>query len=113
MTTEFKTSITSMERYIEDGFVYQVCWIKSASLDNVTVSRPGLVKFDRVEGADITAFELLTEEDILAWVTANTDADYISAITDSMLSELAELTRPKTTATGLPWQIVPVEQQPL
>ena len=112
MTTVFKTSITSMERYVEDGFVYQVCWLMTADSGTCRVSRPGLVKFERVEGATLTEFEQLTEEDILAWVTENTDADYLNTITASMLSELAELTKPQSWATGLPWQMIPVEEQP-
>jgi hypothetical protein len=106
MAVEFKTIIRSMERYVADGFVYSVTWEMLATEGNFTVSRPGQVSFTRVEGAEITAFNLLTEADILAWITDKMDAGYVNTIKQSMTSELAQLTLPKTTATGLPWQLV-------
>ena len=104
MTTEFKTSITSMERYVEDGFVYSVVWEMKAQKDNITVSRPGQVSFTRVEGVEITAFEQLTEAEIIEWVTDNSDPDYFATIRESLTQQLDMLTEPKTWATGLPWQ---------
>jgi len=112
MAVEFKTIIRSMERYVADGFVYSVSWEMLATEGNFTVSRPGQVSFTRVEGAEITAFNLLTEADILAWITDKMDAGYVNTIKQSMTSELAQLTLPKTTATGLPWQLVSEDSEP-
>ena len=112
MAVEFKTIIRSMERYVADGFVYSVSWEMLATEGNFTVSRPGQVSFTRVEGAEITQFNLLTEADILAWITDRMDAGYVNTIKQSMTSELAQLSLPKTTATGLPWQLVSEDNQP-
>jgi hypothetical protein len=101
-----------MERYVADGFVYSVSWEMLATDDSITVSRPGQLSFTRVEGVSITAFNALTEADVLAWIMDGMDAGYVNSIKQSMTGELAQLTAPKTTATGVPWQMVAVEQQP-
>ena len=112
MTVAFVTKIRSMERYLEDGFVYSVTWEMLATEGNFTVSRPGQVSFTRVEGEDITAFNQLTEADILAWITDRMDAGYVDTIKLTMTNELAQLSLPKTTATGLPWQMLSEDSQP-
>jgi hypothetical protein len=112
MAVEFKTIIRSMERYVADGFVYSVTWEMLATEGNFTVSRPGQLSFTREEGVSITAFNTLTEADILAWITDRMDAGYVNTIKQSMTSELAQLTAPKTTATGLPLQMVSEDAQP-
>jgi hypothetical protein len=112
MAVTFETKIRSMERYVTDGFVYSISWEILATENNITVSRPGQISFTRVEGADITAFNVLTESDIMTWITDRMDAGYVNTIKQSLTSELAQLTAPKTTATGLPWQMTAVEEQP-
>lgn len=112
MAVTFKTTIRSMERYLEDGFVYSVTWEMLATEDNITVSRPGQLSFTREEGVSITAFNTLTEADIIAWITDRMDEGYIRTVKESMTSELAQLTAPKTTATGLPWLMVSEDAPP-
>jgi hypothetical protein len=77
-----------------------------ATQQATTVARSGQTSFERVEGTDITAFNLLTEEDIVAWVLTKLTDDAVTHIKESLMGEIAQLTLPKTTATGVPWQVV-------
>ena len=106
MTVAFVTKIRSMERYLEDGFVYSVQWELTADSGTCQVNRIGQVGFERVEGVAITAFELLTESTVTAWVDAHVDKDYLDTLKLSMTQQLTQLMTPPTTAVGMPWLMI-------
>lgn len=114
MTTEFKTRIRNMERYLEDGFVYCVHWEITADSGTCQVNRIGQVGFEREEGVTITPFDQLTEVDVMAWIAAHVDVSYMNTLKQSMTDQIAELTSAPVTAVGMPWLLLtqPVDAPP-
>ena len=106
MTVAFVTKIRSMERYLEDGFVYSVQWELTADSGTCQVNRIGQVGFERKEGVAITPFEQLTESTVTAWVDAHVSRDYLNTLKLSMTQQLTQLMTPPTTAVGMPWLMI-------
>ena len=100
MATEFKWSIGTLERKLDDGFVFTVHWRVSASDGDYSASSYGTAGFTPdPDSEDFTDYDDLTEADVLAWVWESVDKD----ATEAALEARIEADKNPTTADGVPW----------
>ena len=100
MATEFKWSIGTLERKLDDGFVFTAHWRAVASDGDYSASSYGTAGFSQdPEADDYIPYDDLTEADVLAWVWESVDKD----ATEAALEARIEADKNPTTATGTPW----------
>jgi hypothetical protein len=112
----FTWSIDHLKRNIADGGVFRADWRATASSDTHHASEYGTMGFrPDPSSPDFTAFEDLTEDQVLGWVWASPSGDFAPESDDEealLLREVVEarltirldaLANP-VTAFGLPWE---------
>lgn len=100
MATEFKWSIGTLERKLDDGFVFTAHWRAVASDGDYSASSYGTAGFSQdPESADYIPYEDLTEADVLGWVWESVDKD----ATEAALQAKIDSDMNPTTGTGTPW----------
>ena len=100
MATEFKWSIGTLERKLDDGFVFTAHWNCRASDGEFSATSYGTAGFTQnPEAADYIPYEQLTEEQVLAWVWESVDKD----ATEAALQARIDADKNPTTADGVPW----------
>ena len=108
MAIEFKWSIGTLERKLNDGFVFTAHWRCNASEtvgtgdDAVEYSAgsygtAGFTADPDSEG--FVAYEDLTESDVLGWVWESVDKE----ATEAALQAQLDAAMNPTSATGTPW----------
>jgi hypothetical protein len=95
MTTTW--TIAQLDRQTADGLVTTAHWRVDAVDGKHTADSYGSVSFER--GTSFTAYNSLTEAQVIAWVKAKLD---VTAIQSSLQSEINAKKTP-VTSTGLPW----------
>jgi hypothetical protein len=95
MTTTW--TIAQLDRQTADGLVTTAHWRVDAVDGEHTAGSYGTVSFER--GTSFTAYNSLTEAQVIAWVKAKLD---VTAIQSSLQSEINAKKTP-VTSTGLPW----------
>ena len=95
MTTTW--TIAQLERQTSDGLVTTAHYTVNAVDGEHTAGSYGTVGFER--GTSFTAYDSLTEAQVIAWVKDKLDVEAIEA---SLASQIESLKNP-VTATGTPW----------
>ena len=95
MTTTW--TISQLDRQTSDGSVTTAHWRVDAVDGEHTAGSYGTVGFER--GDAFTAYESLTEAQVIAWVKDKLDVEAIEA---SLAAQIA-LQKNPVTATGTPW----------
>ena len=93
MATEFKWSIGTLERKLDDGFVVTVHWRASATDGDYSASTYGTVGYTQGEESFVP-FDNLTEETVIGWVKESLDAEIVEA---SLASQIEALESNTTT----------------
>lgn len=101
MATEFKWSIGTLERKLDDGFVFTAHWRCTASDGDFSASSYGTAGFTPDASAPgFVAYDALTEADVLGWVWADgVDRD----ATEAALQARIDADKNPVTANGVPW----------
>lgn len=101
MATEFKWSIGTLERKLDDGFVFTAHWRCTASDGDFSASSYGTAGFSQdPEAEGFVPYESLTEADVLGWVWADAvDRD----ATEAALQARIDADKNPVTAAGVPW----------
>jgi hypothetical protein len=95
MTTTW--TITQLDRQTSDGLVTTAHWRVEAVDGEYSAGAYGTVGFER--GTSFTAYDSLTEAQVIAWVKDKLDVEAIEA---SLAAQIA-LQKAPVTATGVPW----------
>jgi hypothetical protein len=95
MTTTW--TIAQLDRQTADGLVTTAHWRVDSVDGEHTAGSYGSVSFER--GTSFTAYNSLTEAQVIAWVKEKLD---VTAIQASLQSEINAKKTP-VTSTGLPW----------
>ena len=95
MTTTWE--ITQLDRQTSDGLVTTAYWRVDAVDGEYSAGAYGSVGFER--GATFTAYDSLTEAQVIAWVKDKLDVEAIEA---NLAAQIA-LQKAPVTATGVPW----------
>ncbi len=95
MTTTWK--ITQLDRQTSDELVTTAHWTVNAVDGEHSAGAYGTVVFER--GESFTAYDSLTEAQVIAWVKEKLD---VAAIEASLQSQIDAKKNPVTT-TGIPW----------
>ena len=95
MTTTW--TIEQLDRQTADGLVTTAHWRVDAVDGEHTAGSYGSVSFER--GTSFTAYNSLTESQVIAWVKEKLDVTEIQA---SLQSQINAKKTP-VTSTGLPW----------
>jgi len=95
MTTTWK--IAQLDRQTSDGLVTTAHYTVNAVDGEHTAGSYGTVGFER--GTSFTAYDSLTEAQVIAWVKDKLDVEAIEA---SLAAQIA-LQKAPVTATGVPW----------
>ena len=95
MTTTWK--IAQLDRQTSDGLVTTAHWTVNAVDGKHSASAYGTVGFER--GDTFTAYDSLTEAQVIAWVKDKLDVEAIEA---SIAAQIESQKNP-TTAVGVPW----------
>jgi len=95
MTTTWK--IAQLDRQTSDGLVTTAHYTVNAVDGEHSAGSYGTVSFER--GASFTAYNSLTEAQVIAWVKEKLDVTEIQA---SLQSQINAKKTP-VTSTGLPW----------
>ena len=95
MTTTW--TIAQLDRQTSDGLVTTAHWRCTATDGDLSASNYGTVGFER--GETFTAYDSLTEAQVIAWVKDKLDVEAIEA---SLASQIESQKNP-VTATGVPW----------
>jgi len=90
-------TIAQLDRQTSDGLVTTAHYRVDAVDGEHTVSSYGTVGFER--GESFTAYDSLTEAQVIAWVKEKLDVDAIEA---SLAAQIA-LQKAPVTARGVPW----------
>jgi hypothetical protein len=90
-------NISQLDRQTSNGFVTVAHWQATATDGIYSASVYSTCSWT---GEPLTAYELLTQNDVLAWVWQSVDKDVTEA---SLETQIAEQKAPKI-ATGLPWE---------
>jgi len=90
-------TITQLDRQTSDGLVTTAHWRVEAVDGEHTAGSYGTVGFER--GESFTAYDSLTEAQVIAWVKEKPDVEAIEA----SLSAQIEAKKNPITATGVPW----------
>jgi hypothetical protein len=100
MAATMNWTISTLERELSDGGVIVAHWRCTASDGDYSASSYGTAGFTPdPESEDFTAYDDLTEADVLAWVWESVDKD----ATEAALEARIEADKNPTTATGTPW----------
>ena len=91
-------TINNLERQASDGLVTVVHWGATASDGDYVASIVNTLQVER--GDSFTAFDSLTEQDVLGWVQTALGQDTVEA---SLQTQIDALKNPVQEA-GLPWQ---------
>ena len=89
--------IAQLDRQTSDGLVTTAHWTVNAVDGEHSAGAYGTVGFER--GATFTAYDSLTEAQVIAWVKDKLDVEAIEA----SLSAQIDLQKAPVTATGVPW----------
>lgn len=95
MTTTY--TIVQLDRQTSDGLVINAHWRVDAVDGEHSANAYGSVNFER--GESFTAYNSLTEAQVIAWVKEKLDVDAIEA---SLAAQIAQQKAP-VIATGVPW----------
>jgi hypothetical protein len=95
MITTWK--IAQLDRQTSDGLVTTAHWRADAVDGEHSAGSYGTVGFER--GESFTAYDSLTEAQVIAWVKEKLDAAEIEASLQSQI----DAKKTPTTATGVPW----------
>jgi hypothetical protein len=90
-------TIAQLDRQTSDGLVITAHWRVDAIDGNYSAGSYGTVGFER--GDSFTAYDSLTESQVIAWVKEKLDVEAIEA----NLAAQIELQKNPTTAVGVPW----------
>jgi hypothetical protein len=90
-------TIAQLDRQTSDGLVTKAHWTVNAVDGEHSASAYGTVGFER--GDTFTAYESLTEAQVIAWVKEKLDVEEIET---SLAAQIA-LQKAPVTATGVPW----------
>ena len=90
-------TINNLERQASDGLVTVVHWGATASDGDFNASIVNTLQVER--GDSFTAFESLTEQDVLGWVQAAVGKDVVEAA----LTAQIEAQKNPVKLSGLPW----------
>lgn len=90
-------SINNLDRQTSDGLVTTAHWTVNAVDGEHTAGSYGTVGFER--GDTFTAYDSLTEAQVIAWVKDKLDVEAIEA---SLAAQIESQKNP-VTATGVPW----------
>jgi len=100
MAATFEWKVAQLERNLADGGVIVAHWRCTASDGDYSASSYGTAGFTPdPESEDFTAYDDLTEADVLAWVWESVDKD----ATEAALEAKIEADMNPTTGTGVPW----------
>ena len=96
----FVWSIPTLERKLDDGFVFTAHWRCTASDGDYSASSYGTAGFTYDASSEgFVAYEDLTEADVLGWVWESVDKE---ATEEALAAQLDAAMNP-TSATGTPW----------
>jgi hypothetical protein len=90
-------TISQLDRQTSDGLVTIAHWRVNAVDGEHSAGAYGTVGFER--GDTFTAYDSLTEAQVIAWVKDKLDVEAIEA---SLAAQIA-LQKAPVTATGVPW----------
>ena len=90
-------TIAQLDRQTSDGLVTTAHYTANAVDGEHTAGSYGTVGFER--GTSFTAYDSLTEAQVIAWVKDKLDVDAIEA---NLAAQIA-LQKAPVTATGVPW----------
>jgi len=90
-------TIAQLDRQTSDGLVTTAHWRVDAIDGNYSAGSYGTVGFER--GDSFTAYDSLTEAQVIAWVKEKLDVEAIEA----SLAAQIEAKKNPTTAVGVPW----------
>jgi hypothetical protein len=90
-------SIAQLDRQTSDGLVTTAHWRVDAVDGEHSAGSYGTVGFER--GTSFTAYDSLTEAQVIAWVKDKLDVEAIEA---NLAAQIA-LQKAPVTATGVPW----------
>jgi len=90
-------TIAQLDRQTSDGLVTTAHWRVDAVDGNYSAGSYGTVGFER--GDSFTAYDSLTEAQVIAWVKEKLDVEAIEA----SLAAQIEAKKNPTTAVGVPW----------
>jgi hypothetical protein len=90
-------NISQLDRQTSDGLVTTAHWRVDAVDGEYSAGAYGSVGFER--GDTFTAYDSLTEAQVIAWVKDKLDVETIEA----SLAAQIELQKNPVTATGVPW----------
>ena len=90
-------TIAQLDRQTSDGLVTTAHWTVNAVDGDCSAGSYGTVGFER--GATFTAYDSLTEAQVIAWVKDKLDVAEIEA---GLQAQINAQKNPKT-ATGVPW----------
>jgi hypothetical protein len=90
-------TINNLERQVSDGLVTVVHWGASATENDFSASIVSTLQVERGEG--FTAFESLTEQQVLGWVQSAVGKDTVEAA----LAAQIEAQKNPVKLNGLPW----------
>lgn len=96
----FTWSVPTLERKLDDGFVFTAHWRCTASDGDFSASSYGTAGFTADPDSEgFVAYEDLTEADVLGWVWESVDKE---ATEEALAAQLDAAMNP-TSATGTPW----------
>ena len=97
----FVWSLPTLERKLDDGFVFTAHWRCTATDGEFSATSYGTAGFSQdPEADDFTPYEELTEAQVLEWVWADgVDKD----ATEAALQAKIDAEKNPTTAAGVPW----------
>jgi len=90
-------TIAQLDRQTSDGLVITAHWRVDAVDGDYSAGSYGAVGFER--GDSFTAYDSLTEAQVIAWVKEKLDVEAIKA----NLAAQIEAKKNPTTAVGVPW----------
>ena len=100
-------SITNLKRTISDDVVDEVYWECVGTHYSYTNTKSGRIKPPDLDPTDsnFIAFNSLTEDDVLGWLTSGVDGFDKSKIENRISGSISLKQNPPATteATGLPW----------
>ena len=104
MTIEWK--IEQMDRQTSNGLVTTVHWRANATEDSYSATSYGSVGL--TAGQSLIPFADLTKEVVIGWVKDKLGEEQVTAIEDSLASQI-EAQKEPVTASGLPaaWTVLP------
>lgn len=102
MATEFKWSLPTLERKLDDGFVCVAHWRCTASDGDYSASSYGTAGFTPDASAPgFLAYDALTEATVLGWVWDQ--ADGWKDDVEAALQACIDADKNPVTAAGVPW----------